>query len=171
MTLTITEFARLGGKAIEPSKTYWIFRDGTIKRKDGHTMSKYVDNYGYYVVDYRLDGKRNHKRVHVLLAKAFIPNPRKLRTISHINLNKLDNSLENLEWASDLQNIRHGFKNGAYKNVIGSRHYLAKLTEKDIPRIRSMPFVGKTHEEIAKEFGVSRRHITDIINRVCWKHV
>lgn len=61
----------------------------------------------YYYVNLYVDGKRKLKRVHRILAEAFIPNPDKLPIVDHINRNKLDNGLHNLRWVSKASNNRN----------------------------------------------------------------
>lgn len=58
-----------------------------------------------------LTGGRNGKReyVHRIVAKLFIPNPDNKRTINHIDGNKANNAVSNLEWATHQENHRHAF--------------------------------------------------------------
>lgn len=62
------------------------------------------------------NGIGKSKRVYRLMAEAFIPNPHNLETVNHIDGNSLNDSLENLEWMSMQDNIKHGFKNGLYNS-------------------------------------------------------
>jgi hypothetical protein len=69
---------------------------------------------GYLAVSLRTsDRKKYHSiRIHRLVALAFLPNPDDLPQINHINGDKSDNRVENLEWCSALTNIRHSFETG-----------------------------------------------------------
>ena len=58
------------------------------------------------------NGKLKRKLVHRLVAQAFIPNPNNYPIINHIDGNKLNNHVSNLEWCTQKQNVQHSFKNG-----------------------------------------------------------
>lgn len=60
-------------------------------------------------------GKRQNKRVHRLLMETFIPNPNNYPHINHIDGNKLNNSLDNLEWCSVKHNTQHAIQLGLMK--------------------------------------------------------
>lgn len=60
-------------------------------------------------------GVHKQNLIHRLVAMAFIPNPDNYKEINHINCNKQDNRVENLEWVSSSQNKIHGLINGLYK--------------------------------------------------------
>ncbi len=101
--------------------------------------------------------------VHRIIAITFIPNPGNLRDVNHKNCDKTDNRVENLEWLSHYQNIRHGVKNGRIKFGENSPH--AKLTNAQVREIRNRAIEGgETHAILAKEFGVSYALISMISN-------
>jgi len=62
---------------------------------------------GYLQVALQKNGKRKDFKVHRLVADAFIPNPERKRTVNHIDGNKGNNRVENLEWATDSENQLH----------------------------------------------------------------
>lgn len=62
------------------------------------SFSKFVDNVGYYQTVFRINGKRIYVRIHRLIAETLIPNPDNLPMVNHIDGNKLNNDLSNLEW-------------------------------------------------------------------------
>lgn len=63
---------------------------------------------GYPRVLFYKNKKRKHFSVHRLVAQAFIPNPEKKPQVNHINEDKTDNRVENLEWATSKENNNHG---------------------------------------------------------------
>lgn len=84
--------------------------------KTNKYISTWVDTVGYrqcYLKDE--SGKKHSKRIHRLVAIAFIPNPKNLPQVNHKDGNKLNNNLENLEWTDNKSNTQHGYDNGLYK--------------------------------------------------------
>ena len=73
---------------------------------------KPVIRKGYYTVTLCKDGNIKIHSVHRLLAEAFIDNPDNLPVINHKDGNRLNNSINNLEWCTQKENIRHAFKTG-----------------------------------------------------------
>lgn len=69
-------------------------------------LKQRLQNSGYLTVSLSKDGKRLNKTVHRLVAKAFIPNPEGLPEIDHIDGDKTNNVVENLQWISHVENNR-----------------------------------------------------------------
>lgn len=70
---------------------------------------------GYHCVTLNKDGRGKTIGVHRLVAQAFLPNPCKYKEVNHINFNRIDNNVKNLEWCSHKDNIEHSARNGRYK--------------------------------------------------------
>lgn len=71
-----------------------------------------LSNAGYFRVELSKHSIEKKLSLHRLVAEAFIPNPDNLETVNHKNLDKTDNRVENLEWLSVADNIRHARNNG-----------------------------------------------------------
>lgn len=67
-----------------------------------------LKNKGYLVVPLSRDGKTNNHRVNRLVAIAFIENPDNKEQVNHIDENKKNNNVENLEWSTSIENVNHG---------------------------------------------------------------
>lgn len=74
-----------------------------------------LKNTGYKVVPLFIDKRKKTCYVHKLVAMAFIPNLENKSQVNHIDGNKLNNSVENLEWCTHSENQRHAFKNQLHK--------------------------------------------------------
>ena len=88
---------------------YQINENGQIRRlKDNFYPCIGVNAHGYFQVSLLKDKRRYNKKVHRLLAEAFIENPKQLATVNHIDGNKLNNDLSNLEWMTHEENAKLG---------------------------------------------------------------
>lgn len=80
----------------------------------GKTLKQGKDNKGYMTV-VLCANKQQTKKVHRLVASAFLPNPENKPQINHINGNKQDNRTDNLEWCSQSENMLHAWATGLQK--------------------------------------------------------
>lgn len=90
-------------------------RSGKSSRKKEYILRSFPNTCGYLQYTLYKDNKKSTVRIHRLVAEAFIHNSENKRTVNHINGIKIDNRVENLEWLSDKENIRHGWATGLYK--------------------------------------------------------
>ena len=90
---------------------YEIFPSGEIKNsRSGVTLKGWVDHNGYHQLELSKAGKGKSFLRHVLVAKAFLPNPLNLPEVNHLK-GKDFNSVEDLEWCTTLKNQRHSIEN------------------------------------------------------------
>lgn len=82
-----------------------------ISVRSGNLMTPAVDKYGYFNVCLTKDGRSVSRKVHRLVAQAFIENPLNKEQVNHIDENKANNSVSNLEWATARENTNHGTRN------------------------------------------------------------
>ena len=91
---------------------YSVSKDGRVySHKSNRYLSPKIDKYGYKVVSLSKKGKPKHFTIHRLVAITFIPNPNNYPCVNHINENKTDNRVGNLEWCTVKQNDNHGTRN------------------------------------------------------------
>jgi len=89
-----------------------------VFKKKGIFLKLSLNKKGYLLVRLCASYQKKSFLVHRLVAKAFIPNILNKDTVNHINGIKIDNRVENLEWCSNIENMRHGYKIGLFKNKI-----------------------------------------------------
>lgn len=116
------------------------------------------------------DTVRSDFYVHRLVAIAFLgepPTPK--HQVNHINLNRADNRLENLEWVTRSENQQHAFKYGLASHK-GERHPRVKLTRTQVEEIRNLrKEKNMYYKEIAKLYNVSLSAISLICLNINWK--
>lgn len=125
---------------------------------------------GYWSVQLSNKGKKKRLYIHRIVAMAFLDNPENKATVNHINGNLDDNTIENLEWATQQENSDHSYRElDRRKNTI-SDEVRKKGVEKNSKSIAKMDLNGKVVKtypsliEASREERVSRHSIRDVIN-------
>lgn len=75
-------------------------------------LTPYLNGWGYETVDLLRNGERYRRRVHRLVAEAFVENIFNKPEVNHIDGNKTNNRADNLEWVTNQENVRHAFDTG-----------------------------------------------------------
>ena len=122
---------------------------------------------GYMYVDLCKDGKVKKFTVHRLVAITLIPNVENKCQVNHINGDKTDNRLINLEWNTRSENQKHSIRIGL-RTTDGIKNSQSKLTEEQVLYIRNSQGRGYM---LAKKFNISHSTICDIKKRRSWLHI
>ena len=138
---------------------YQISNLGRIYSKKRRTCLKVkrLGNSGYYQIRLSKDGKYVYKNLHRLLAETFIPNPNNYRTVNHINGNKLDNRLANLEWADDCKQQHESCLLGLKPTT---QHI---LTTEEIIEVYKLYSEGVSQGKLAKQFNTRKQQIAKLV--------
>jgi hypothetical protein len=147
-----------------------IYRSDGVKQSYGGLLkTQYKSKRGYMISSLCKNGKSQKSKIHRLIAIHFIPNPDNKPKINHIDGNKLNNNLDNLEWCTDMENSQHAWKTGLIDNK-GSKNGMSKLTKSEVLNIRNLK--GKiTYREIAEKHNISNANAWLIANKKRWKHI
>lgn len=134
---------------------YEITKDGkVINKRNGRVVKPQLNGKGYYRVS--IGGELRF--VHRLVAEKYIPNPNNLPQVNHIDGNKTNNSVCNLEWVSNKDNRIHALKNGLH--LTGDKCPWSKLNQEKVDFIRNNP--DMSIKELSEMFNVSRSAISDV---------
>ncbi len=153
---------------------YWRNR---VRKATGEVMhcwykqnevSMIVGKRGYYCFAVTDEiGTKTIGTVHRFVASAFIPNPKGLKEVNHIDGNKLNNALSNLEWVTHAQNLAHASRIGLSPH--GDRATGAKFTNDDALDVRACFFYGARIVDLCEAYGVRRQTIYDIVHRIRYR--
>jgi hypothetical protein len=156
---------------------YLATRDGqiwSVKRRKFRAQS--LQSTGYFTITLRcpVTKKTLTKAVHRLVAATWISNPTGLPQINHKDGNKQNNAIENLEWCTGSENMKHAWKNGLQpltERMIASarnacaisaranRKMSVDMVSEAVRRVRA----GEMQKTVASDFGVSRALMSKII--------
>jgi len=158
---------------------YQISNKGTIKNYKGRVLNPRIGSTGYSVIELYKNGKRKKPVIHRIMAILFIQNPEDKPQVNHKNGTRTDYSLENLEWCTESENIKHSYdvlgRNGKHhpnmfdvgstmRNKYGSDNHISKQTElTNILSGETMIFQSQT--EAANFLGVKQNAVCRAIQR------
>jgi len=157
-------------KKIKGYENYYVSNKGRVKRvhKNGNETihKKRLNVDGYVKVTLTKNSKAKDFRMQRLVAIHFIPNPKNLETVNHINGIKKENEVENLEWMNRREQLLHAYKLGLKKPVAGEKNGNAILTNEEAEIIRG-EYVKQSKEKgtvaLAKKYNVSPSSIQRIV--------
>ena len=129
-------------------------------------IHQHDDNSGYLQVTLRGIHGRKTIKTHILVAKAFLPNPYKLPEVNHKDCNKYNNKVTNLEWVNKHDNMKHASMY-SYKH----REELSPLTQDHVRLIPILLKYGFSIKLIASLYKVGHVTIRNIIQKKTWKHL
>lgn len=164
---------------------YEISVSGVVRAKPRYTISlggvrqlrrqrelKVRLNNGYPFFRVCVGGRRHGVYVHRALAQLFIPNPEGKRTVNHIDGNKANFDLPNLEWCTYRENTRHAHATGlARPTPPGEKCPASKLKNAEVRDIRRRLRRGEAQRSIARAHGVRQSAISCIATGKTWRHV
>lgn len=158
---------------IEGYDLYFVSEDGRVysdKYRGRRELSQRRNRSGYLYVNLCKNGKYKSVSVHRLVANAFLTKVPKKEQINHIDGNKANNNVSNLEWIDGAGNIQHAFRTGLNVARSHEQHHSAKLTENDVAVIRNRRRKGERPISISKDFpDVSYECIKSVCAYRYWK--
>ena len=147
------------------------FSDGSVRKYKGKVRKLSLDAKGYEQVTLSNGNRYNTKRVHRLVLETFKPhvNMKDLQ-VNHMDGNKLNNHLTNLEWVTGRDNILHAYDTGLITNI-GEGSPNAILSNADVLEILQRLDAGESQRNIALDYGVGQRYISYVNTGGRWRSV
>lgn len=162
-------------KQIDGFPDYYVHPDGYVISKKSRNPVKMIGSRpqkGYQSVSLRYEGVQVQKLIHRLVAEYFIPRVNGKNQVNHIDGNKQNNSVSNLEWVSPKENMKHAVEKGLWtaptdeqyiKNRLKSNQTCAKFTVEEASDIAEMKEVlGLSFKETAEIVGCSINTVKNI---------
>lgn len=109
----------------------WKGTNGAYRKPSGLIAENNTSKRGYKEVRLCKNGETRDFKIHRLVAQAFIPNPHNLPQVNHIDGNKGNNRVDNLEWVTSQQNIKHAYQIGL-KKPHSQRAVIAIMPEEEV---------------------------------------
>lgn len=138
--------------------------------KKGRILKSHSNGHGYQNVSLHNENKiEKHAYIHILVAKAFIPNPENKKEVNHKDFNKENNCADNLEWVTREENKKH-YRKSQYANKVEKERisYFSNKTYKFIyenkNRILELYDKGQAIPEISKELNIGKDTIASILH-------
>lgn len=149
---------------------YQASRHGRIKRvSSGKILKPSISNWGYYRVRLSCDGTIHYQSIHRLILLAFAGYANGSYECNHIDGNKSNNNIKNLEWVTSSENRLHSSRILGHR---GENMGAAKLSEAKVLEIRKLYLTGEySYEKLCHMFNVSVSLIGAIITNKAWTHV
>lgn len=156
--------------AVTEDGRVWSYPRGNGMNPNGKFLKPNLSGRYPYVTFVQL-GQKKQKTIHRLVAEAYLPNPNNMPQVNHIDGDKTNNCVGNLEWCDASHNMRHAHDNNLVKLNPKSAEEVRKagfarrlLSFKDAADIRELYAVGNmTQKEIGEEYGVAK----SVIQMIC----
>lgn len=152
-----------------PGTKYRASNFGRIKGPRKILKEKKTWN-GYRTVTVLYGKKPKEKKIHRLVAQAFFKHYSERLQVNHMDGDKTNNMLNNLEMVTPLENMRHGIATGLIDNR-GENCKTSVLDNGKVLTIRGLFERGASKNSLSKMYGVTRKTIRDIVERKTWSHI
>ena len=140
-----------------------------IQRIKERILINHIKGNGYHSVSLCVECRKHDFYIHRLVASIFIPNIENKNEVNHIDGNKSNNHVENLEWVTSKENVRHAFDKKLIDNgTIERRKHCVisaqKITKEQVIEFRKLRKHGASYDELSKKFGLSKSYCKLLVN-------
>lgn len=153
----------------------FVTEDGIVySNKSGklRQLTPIATEQGYLTVSVWVHkGKSLHRKVHRIVAETYVPNPKNLREVDHLDCDKKNNCAWNLDWVSSKENKRRARANGLYDNTIGEKHHNSALTEDVVHQVCQCLQDGMRNKDVAELFSIDKDLISHIKIGDLWRNI
>jgi len=143
--------------------SYIVNAKGEVFRNNKQ-LKPYKNSKGYYKIDVYVEGTKTPTYLHRMIAEVFIPNTNNYPEVNHIDGDKSNNGVENLEWSTSANNMKH--RSHVLRKNIGDNTHNVKIPDKEVLMLRWKKSVNypMNIREIAEKWGVRVDYLRKVIN-------
>lgn len=173
--MNIVPIPTFPGYGVTEDGRVWSCKRGEYKEIQQTIATHKPNAQGYYKVTISTAfgrGNRVYKKVHTLVALAFIGPKQDGMQVNHKDGDTFNNAASNLEYVTQGENSVHAYLHGLKAKPQGELHPGARLTEADVLEIRTLrKDKAASVASIAERFKISRAHVKSITSRKRWGHI
>lgn len=148
---------------IKDFPNYDISPSGIVKNiTTGKEIVKRVIR-SYFYVDLKNRGRRKNARLGRLVATIFIPNPENKPQVNHIDGDRFNDNVKNLEWCTFSENQRHKIRLSKEKGTYKPPKGRMKIPKKTVDKVKTLRKLGYLHKNIAEKLGIGKSTVTHIL--------
>lgn len=148
---------------------YQVSMCGVVLGRRGRALKAYDNGKGYQIVSVTIGGRHTSKAVHRFVAEAWIENPDGLEEVNHIDCDRQNNSIDNLEWCTHSYNIEYSYSTLG-RSALGENNARCLTTEAEVRKICELLELGNTAARI-RNLGHSYSVVRKIKVRANWQHI
>lgn len=153
--------------------TYLVCSNGDIFGPTGKKLKARENADGYAVItmgNKRI--RRSTQFVHRIVAELFLPNPEKLSDVDHLNGERMNPDVSNLQWVTHEENVRRAYERGSHiGRITGEKNPKARLTPDFVLKLREEYNAGVTIQEMADKYGMPWNTVGNAVKKITWKHL
>ena len=167
----IYEVSNLGRVKSLPRLKYCGHKNSKPQKVHERILTSWVDRLGYVKVRLSKNGESKTTLLHRVIADAFIEPVEGKNEINHKDGVKANNAIENLEWATRGENVKHAFLNKLKHPKRGEENNKSKLNWESVREIRRLHSNGLSQKDLSRRFGVTIANVSSIVNHKTWKEI
>lgn len=152
-------------------KGYYATKNGSVIGRKGKPLKPIVHHTGYRAITLRQDGRQKQVRIHRFVWECLVGEIPEGLVINHIDGDKANNALDNLETITNKENTQHAYRLGLMKGESGERNSMSKLSNEQAKRLILESQEGYSNKELGDKYNLHPNYVSLIRHRKRWKKV
>lgn len=152
---------------------YTITSEGKVYGKNGQPITIRPNSSGYASFTAGRKGQRTNVAVHRLVAESFIPNPLNLPDVDHLDSDRMNPRMDNLEWVTHEENIRRAYERGNHEGRATGEKNTKSVLDRTVVNEMRIDYIiyGISVTEISKKYRSPWSTVNNVVKGYTWKHI